>query len=85
MVRIVASRFGEVNGKAVDRVVEVMEECYGRLSPHGVTLVDLYVFERSSSLGCLLGLKEGVGRFEAAFSALSKYVYEACSASINGF
>jgi len=31
-----------------------MKECYGRLAPHEVSLVDLYVFERSSSVEAFL-------------------------------
>ncbi len=71
MVRIVVSRFGEVSGGEVDRVVEVMEECYDRLSPHGVTLVDLYVFGRSLSLEAFLAKERlEVGIVSAAFDEL---------------
>jgi hypothetical protein len=48
LVRIVVSKFGNVYDSEVAAIVGVMEECYGRLMPHDVSLVDLYVFERSS-------------------------------------
>ena len=54
LVHIVVSKFGEVTDKEIDRVIKVMEECYRRLEPHEVELVDLYVFERSSSVEAFL-------------------------------
>jgi len=54
LVRIVVSKFGEVDVKEVRHMIEVMEECYKRLEPHEVDLVDLYVFERSSSVEAFL-------------------------------
>jgi len=54
LVHIVVSKFGDVTDKEVDRVIKVMEECYRRLEPHEVELVDLYVFERSSSVEAFL-------------------------------
>ena len=52
--RIIVSRFGEVKGREIDHVIKVMEECCGRLMPHEVAIVDLYVFERSSSVKAFL-------------------------------
>lgn len=52
--RIIASRFGEVKGREIDCVIKVMRECYDRLMPHEVALVDLYVFERSSLVKAFL-------------------------------
>jgi len=52
--KIVVSRFNGVVDEEVDGIVKVMEECYSRLAPHDVTLVDLYVFDRSSSLEAFL-------------------------------
>jgi len=74
-VHILVSRFGEVSEGKVRRVVRLMEECYRRLMPHEVELVDLYVFERSSSLNAFLTreLEEvGVGsaRFDDFFFAM---------------
>ncbi|NIR87803.1 hypothetical protein GWO13_09720, partial [Candidatus Bathyarchaeota archaeon] len=52
--KIIVSKFGEVDAKETDRTVAVMKECYDRLAPHEVTLVDLYIFERSSSTEAFL-------------------------------
>jgi len=54
LVRIVVSKFGRVEDETMNNVIETMEECYGRLAPHEVSLVDLYVFERSSSVEAFL-------------------------------
>jgi len=53
-VRIVVSKFGKVEDETINSVIETMEECYSRLAPHEVSLVDLYVFERSSSVEAFL-------------------------------
>jgi len=50
LVHIVVSKFGEVDNESIGSVIEAMEECYSRLTPHEVSLVDLYLFERSSSV-----------------------------------
>lgn len=52
--KIVVSKFGEVGAEEIDHTVAIMKECYDRLAPHEVTLVDLYVFERSSSTEAFL-------------------------------
>ena len=75
LVRIFVSRFGKIDEEELHRFVELMEECYGRLEPHEVELVDLYVFERSSSVGAFLAREsEEVGvvsaRFEDSFFAM---------------
>ena len=54
LVRIVVSKFGKVEDETIGSVIETMEECYNRLAPHEVSLVDLYVFERSSSVEAFL-------------------------------
>ncbi len=48
------SKFGEVGAEEIDRTLAVMKECYSRLAPHEITLVDLYFFERSSSTEAFL-------------------------------
>lgn len=53
-MRISVSRFGKVDEEEVRHFVRLMEECYGRLAPHEVELVDLYIFERSSSVEAFL-------------------------------
>jgi len=69
--RIVTSRFGEVSDAEVRSIVEVMEECYSRLAPHEVALVDLYVFERASTMEAFLAKEsEDVGVVSASFGEL---------------
>ncbi|UCF58322.1 MAG: hypothetical protein JSV15_04365 [Candidatus Bathyarchaeota archaeon] len=71
MVHIVLSRFGEVSDKEINRVLKVMEECYCRLEPHEVELVDLFVFERSSSVEAFLTKEfQRVGVVSAPFDEL---------------
>jgi len=53
-VHIFVSKFGRVDDEEVQQVVEFIEECYGRLAPHEVELVDLYLFEKSSSVDAFL-------------------------------
>jgi hypothetical protein len=48
-VHIIISKYGKVNDDEIARIIDIMQECYSRLAPHDVSLVDLYVFERSSS------------------------------------
>ncbi len=50
LVHIVVSKYGKIDDEEIERVIEIMQECYSRLSPHEVSLVDLYLFERSSSV-----------------------------------
>lgn len=48
MVRIVVSKYGMVPDGELSLILSIMEECYSRLMPHEVSLVDLYVFESYS-------------------------------------
>ena len=78
LVHIVLSRFGEVSDKEIDRVIKVMEECYCRLEPHEVELVDLYVFERSSSVEAFLAREsQRVGVVSASFDELFFAMHDA--------
>jgi len=76
--KIVVSKFGEVSAEEIDHTVEIMKECYGRIAPHEVALVDLYVFERSSSTEAFLAkeLKE-VGVVSAPFDELFFAMHDA--------
>lgn len=49
-MRIVVYRFGMVPDDVVKEIISVMDECFDRLMPHDVSIVDLYLFERTSSL-----------------------------------
>ena len=59
LVRIVTSKFGDVCEKSVSSILRVMNECYKRLEPHEVELVDLYIFEHASTAHAFL-LKESI-------------------------
>jgi len=48
LVHIIVSKYSKVSDYELNNIVRLMEECYYRLSPHVVSLVDLYVFESSS-------------------------------------
>lgn len=68
-VRIFVSKFGKADDEELRRVVGLMEECYSRLEPHEVELVDLCVFERSSSVDAFLAREyEEVGVVSAPFN-----------------
>lgn len=69
--RIAVSKFGAVSVEELDGIVAVMRECYDRLSPHNVALVDLWAFDRSSSLEAFLARERSeVGVVSAAFDEL---------------
>jgi hypothetical protein len=50
IVKIVSRTFGYVEEEPLRSIVGIMEECYHRLEPHGVSYVDLYIFHDSSRL-----------------------------------
>ena len=76
--KIVVSKFGEVKAGEIDHIVGVMDECYGRLEPHEVALVDLYVFERSSSVDAFTAKEyEEVGVVSASFDELFFAMHDA--------
>lgn len=54
MVRIIVSKHGRINGSQVEFIIGLMEECYRRLEPHNVSIVDLHIFENSSTAGAFL-------------------------------
>jgi len=78
LVHIVVSKFGEVDSEEIDSVIEAMKECYGRLAPHEVSFVDLYVFERSSSVEAFLAKEFAeVGVVSAPFDELFFAMHDA--------
>ncbi len=67
--RITVSKFGKVEGTLTDYIQATMQECYLRLKPHEVSLVDLYIFEKSSSLDAFIEREsKEVGIASASFS-----------------
>jgi hypothetical protein len=54
VVKIVLSKFGDVSDERVGEVTKILEECYERLEPRDLPLVDLYLFATSRSLKSFL-------------------------------
>jgi hypothetical protein len=54
MIRIVLHRFGDVEERFVDGVLDVLNECYDRLGAHDLEIVDIYIFDRSSSMSAFV-------------------------------
>jgi hypothetical protein len=48
MTKLVLQRFGEISEGDVKGIVSVIEECYKRLMPHEVKILDLLLFKSSS-------------------------------------
>ncbi|MFB0501945.1 MAG: hypothetical protein ACETVP_05685 [Candidatus Bathyarchaeia archaeon] len=77
-MHIVVSKFGKVRDEEMQRVIEVMEECYNRLAPHDVAIVDLYYFERSSSVDAFLAKESAeVGVVSKPFDELFFAMHDA--------
>lgn len=75
LTHIIISKYGKVSENDLDAIVKLMEECYNRLKPHNVSLVDLYIFERASlAEAFLLKERERIGvktsRFDEFFFAM---------------
>lgn len=78
LAKNLVSKFSEVGVEKIDRTVAVMKECYSRLSPHEVALVNLYVFERSSSTEAFLAKEfKEVGVVSAPFNELFFAMHDA--------
>jgi len=78
LVRVVVSKFGKVEDETINSVIGTMEECYSRLAPHEVSVVDLYVFERSSSVEVFLAKEcREVGVASASFDELFFAMHDA--------
>ena len=76
--KIVVSKFGEVKPQEIDHILKIVEECYGRLEPHGVDLVDLYVFEKSSILDAFMAKEsKEVGVISTSFDDLFFAMHDA--------
>jgi len=54
MVRIVVHTFGVVKERFVEKVLKILNECYCRLGARAVEIVDIYIFERSSSMNAFM-------------------------------
>lgn len=54
MVRIIASKFGHIEDRRASGIIEVLDECYQRLNPSELPLVDLYIFKSSLAMNAFL-------------------------------
>jgi len=78
LVRIVVSKYGKIDDEEIKRITETMQECYSRLTPHDVSLVDLYLFERSSSVEAFFAKEyRKVGVASAPFDELFFAMHDA--------
>lgn len=78
LVHIVVSKYGKIDDEEIARVTEIMQECYSRLAPHDVSLVDLYLFERSSSVEAFFAKEcREVGVASAPFDELFFAMHDA--------
>ena len=69
--KIVVCRFGTVDDQKVNQIVGIMQECYSRLAPHEVDVLDLYIFERSSTVEAFLAEEsKRVGVASSSFDEL---------------
>jgi hypothetical protein len=76
--KIVVSKFGDVGNREISHILKIVQECYGRLKPHKVDLVDLCIFERSSSMsGFMAKESKEVGVASASFSELFFAIHDA--------
>jgi len=78
LVHIVVSKYGKIDDEEIERITETMQECYGRSAPHEVSLVDLYLFERSSSVAAFFAEEcRKVGVASAPFDELFFAMHDA--------
>jgi hypothetical protein len=75
---IVVSKFGDVKSHQIDYILGIMRECYGRLEPHETTLLDIYFFEKSSSMDAFMAKEsKEVGVVSASFDDLFFAMHDA--------
>jgi hypothetical protein len=75
VARIIVRRFGDVEERFVEKVLKILDECYSRLSARDVEVVEVYIFEKSSSMNAFMNdekRKLGVetSAFEESFLAI---------------
>jgi hypothetical protein len=75
MARIIVRRFGDVEERFVEKVLEILNDCYNRLSAHAVEIVEVYIFEKSSLMNAFMNdekRKLGIetSAFEESFLAV---------------
>lgn len=76
--RITVSRFGDVKSHEIGYALGIAEECYDRLKPHEVALVDFCFFEKASSMDAFMAKESReVGVISASFDELFFAMHEA--------
>jgi len=58
MVRLIVKKFGKVDNVLTGKVIEIVDECYHRLQPHSVSLVELYIYEKWFTMTALISDEE---------------------------
>jgi len=80
--KIVVSKVGKVKAHEIDYFLGIIEECYTRLQPHDVALVDLYVFEKSSLMDAFMAKEsKEVGVVSTPFDELFFAMHDAYRAT----
>lgn len=75
---VVVSKFGDVKSRQIGYILGIMRECYDRLEPHEVALVDLYVFEQSSLMDAFVAKEsKKVGMISESFDELFFAMHDA--------
>jgi hypothetical protein len=78
MVRIVVRRFGDGKERFVEKVLEILNDCYSRFGAHAVEIVDVLIFEKSSSMNAFMnGEKRKLGIETSAFEESFLAVHDA--------
>jgi len=67
--------FGKVKNSFVEKVLEIMGDCYNRINAPAVEIVDLYLFNEVSTMNAFLSEEKrnlgiGMSAFEASFFAI---------------
>ena len=59
MVKIVLQKLGEIPEESVRNILSVIQECYERLRPHGVQILDLLLFSAPSNMSVFYSRERG--------------------------
>jgi len=67
--------FGDVENRFAGKVLGIMGDCYNRINPNAVEIVDLYLFDKSSAMNAFLSeekrsLRIQTSAFESSFFAV---------------
>jgi len=54
MVRIIVHKFGDVKESFVEEVLEIVKDCYDHIGVYAVEIVDIHIFDRSSTMNAFM-------------------------------